>query len=46
MKLYFFIQRTPLFIAIEKENLEIVKLILANEKLEINIPYILNYIYY
>ena len=38
------IYKTALFKAIEKENIEIIKLLLNNNKLDINIGYIL-YIY-
>ena len=35
------IYETPLFGAIEKNNIEIVKLLLTNDKLDINLGYIL-----
>ena len=35
------IYKTPLFGAIEKNNIEIVKLLLTNDKLDINLGYIL-----
>ena len=41
MKLYFNIQKTALHIAVEKGNVEIVQLLLMNEKLDINILSIL-----
>ena len=31
---------TPISKAIEKENIDIVKLLLANDKLDINLPYV------
>ena len=34
--------KTALFLAVEKENIEIVKLLLTNDKLDINIINILN----
>ena len=44
IKIYFY--KTPLYFAIEKENIEIIKLLLTNDKLNINILNILNiYIY-
>ena len=36
--------KTPFYCAVEKENIEIIKLLLTNDKLDINLPYIhLNY---
>ena len=32
-----YIYKTALYLAVEKENIEIVKLLLANDKLDINI---------
>ncbi len=37
--------RTALFLAVEKENIEIIKLLLNNNKLDINLGYILNIFY-
>lgn len=34
--------KTPLVLAIEKGNSEIVKLLLTNEKIDIAIPYVFN----
>ena len=34
--------KTVLYLAVEKENIEIVKLLLANDKLAINLGYIFN----
>ena len=45
MKLYNIIYKTALYAAIEKENIEIVKLLLTNEKLDINILNIFKYIF-
>ena len=40
------IYKTALYLAVEKENIEIVKLLLMNEKLDINLGYILfNFLY-
>lgn len=36
------IYKTPLFLAIEKRNVEIVKLLLSNPEIEVNISCILN----
>lgn len=39
--------KTPLFVAIEKENIGIVSLLLSNDKIDINIPNIfINYYVY
>ena len=35
--------KTALYLAVEKENIEIVKLLLTNDKLDINLGFILNY---
>ena len=40
IEIYLF-NKTPLIIAIEKENIKIVKLLLSNDKIDINAPYIL-----
>ena len=37
------INLTALFLAVEKENIEIVKLLLTNDKLDINLGYIFLY---
>ena len=41
IKLY----KTALYLAVEKENVEIIKLLLSNNKIDVNIPYILNLFY-
>ena len=33
--------KTALYLAVEKENIEIIKLLLNNDKIDVNIPYIL-----
>lgn len=33
--------KTPLYLAVENENIEIIKLLLSNEEIDVNIPYIL-----
>lgn len=38
----FFFYKTALLWAVQKENIEIIKLLLINEKLDINSVYILN----
>ena len=40
MKLYHYIIKTPFYLAIEKENIEIIQLLLTNDELNVNIPYI------
>lgn len=40
MKLFMFIIKATLHIAIEKGNLEIIKVLLANEKLNVNQLYV------
>ena len=37
--------KTALYIAVEKENIEIIKLFLISSKLDINIPYIFTYFF-
>lgn len=37
MKFYLKINKTALFLAIEKENIEIIKLLMSNENIDINI---------
>ena len=41
MKFILDFQKTPLCIAVEKQNVEIIQLLLANEKIDVNLPYIL-----
>lgn len=36
------IYKTPFYYAIEKGNIEIIKLLLTNDKVDINIPFIEN----
>ena len=36
MRFYFHFYQTALYLAIEKENIEIIKMLLLNEKLDIN----------
>lgn len=45
MKLYKLIYTTPLYIAVENENIEIIKLLLSNDKTDVNGITILFYIY-
>ena len=40
------IYHTALYLAVEKENIEIIKLLLTNDKLDINLGYILNIFIY
>ena len=40
---YFY--KTALYLAVEKENIEIVKLLSTNDKLDINLGYIFNIFY-
>ena len=37
--------KTALYLAVEKENIEIVNILLSNDKLDINLGYILNIFY-
>ena len=46
MKLFLSIYITALCLAVSKENLEIVKILLTNEKIDINFPYIFKYEYF
>ena len=39
IQVYFY--KTPLYLAIEKENIEIIKLFITQDNIDINIPYIL-----
>ena len=43
MKLFIIIYINALHTAVEKGNIEIVKLLLINEKIDINLPYIFKY---
>ena len=43
MKFILFYYKTALYIAIENENVEIVKLILLNDNVRINRPYVRTY---
>lgn len=36
-----YFNETILFIAIEKENTEIIKLLLSNDKIDVNIPFVI-----
>ena len=45
MKFYYLFDKTALYLAIEKENIEIVKLLLSNEKIDVNIINIFIFIY-
>ena len=40
-----YFNKTALYLAVEKENIEIVKLLLTHNKLDINLGYILNIIF-
>ena len=42
MKFVINIQKTALHMAIEKENIEIIKLLLSNPKIDVNLLFILN----
>ena len=41
--IYFY--KTALYLAIEKENIEIIKLLLTRDNIDVNIPYIPNQFY-
>lgn len=41
MKLYYLLDKTPLYLAVEKGNLEMVKLLLSNKKIKVNLTCIL-----
>lgn len=41
IKYHYKIYKTPLFLAVENKNLEIINLLLTNNKIDIDIPYIL-----
>ena len=45
MKFTELINKTALYAAIENENIEIVKLLLTVDDIDINIPYILNFLF-
>ena len=45
MRLKIIIYKTALYLAIEKENIDIIKLLLLNDNIDVNIPYIL-FIFY
>lgn len=38
--------KTPLISAVEMENIEIIKLLLTHENIDVNIPFILNKLFY
>lgn len=46
MKFHFIFHQTALCLAVEKGNAEIVKLLLLNENIDVNIPYIQKHIYF
>ena len=46
MKFYIYIQKTPLFLAVELENQEIIQLLLAQKKLDINLKTVLNHTFF
>lgn len=39
----FHVYKTALYIAVEKNSIDFVKLFLENEKIDVNIPYILSF---
>lgn len=41
MKSYYLFDKTPLYLAVEKGNLEMVKLLLSNKKIKVNLTCIL-----
>lgn len=45
MKFYIIFQRTALIIAVEKENLEIIDLLLQNQDIDTNAKFILNQLF-
>ena len=45
MKLKYSFYKTALYLAVEKDNIEIIKLLLENEKANPNIPYIITRFY-
>ena len=40
---YFNVNKTALYFAVEKNNIEIVKLLLTNANIDVNIPCVFNY---
>ena len=46
MKFNLIFHRTALCLAVEINNIEIIKLLLLNKKIDLNIPYILKSIYF
>ena len=46
MKLFLYINKTALYLAVENEYIEIVKNLLLNPKIDINIPFILIYAFF
>ncbi len=38
--------KTPLYVAVEKENVEIVRLLLTKEDIDVNIQYIFNFLFF
>lgn len=40
MKLFFYLHKTSLYIAVENEYIEIVRNLLLSQKIDINIPFI------
>ena len=46
MKFILLFQKTALYIAVEKENIEIIKLLLSNNRINININNILSLIFF
>lgn len=46
MKLLFYFHETALFLAVKKGCIEIIKILLANEKLDVNKLNILIYLYF
>lgn len=44
--IHFWFNITPLYLAVSKENIEIIKLLISKDMLDINIPYIyIDFIY-
>ena len=42
--MYLIINKTSLYLAVENENIEIIKLLLSNDKVDPNIPTIFNFV--
>ena len=40
-EIFIYFYKTALYLAVEKENIEIIKLLLSNDIIDVNIPYIL-----